>query len=120
TQMISPWAEWDAEVGLSDRRQIEVRPALLFQQMADRIVQVKALHNHDDGVLGLVIETAEQRVGVPLLGIFAGSFRIGVLRLERVINDDEVAAAAGEGRSRSRAGSLRGWSQTPIRCLWHC
>src|SRR5262249_19774733 len=63
TQMIAPWAERDAEVGLSDRWQIEVRPALLFEQMTDKIVQVQALHNHDDGVLGLVIETAEQRVG---------------------------------------------------------
>jgi hypothetical protein len=62
-EVISRWAERDAEFGLSDRWQIEVRPALLFQQMADKIVQVKALHNHDDGILGLVIETAEQRPG---------------------------------------------------------
>ena len=80
-----------------NRRQIEVRPAVLLQQMADKIVHVQALHDHDDGVLALVVQTAKQRVRVPLLGAFARRFRIGVLRLQRIVDDDEVAAAAGEG-----------------------
>ena len=94
-----------------NRRQIEVRPAVLLQQMANEIVDMEALHDHDDGVLGLVVETGEQRVGVPLLGTFACCFRIGILRLHGIVDDDEVAAAAGEraaDRGRQPVASERG------------
>jgi hypothetical protein len=36
--MRARWAEWDAMFRLRNRRQIEVRPAVLFQQVADQIV----------------------------------------------------------------------------------
>ena len=60
---------------------------------------------------GLVVETGEQRVGVPLLGTFACRFRKGILRLHGVVDDDKVAAAAGErpaDRGRHTVASERG------------
>jgi hypothetical protein len=83
----------------------------LLQQMADKIVHVQALHDHDDGVLALVVQTAKQRVRVPLHGTFAHRLRMGVLRLLGIVDDDEVAAAAREGapnRGRQPVSPSRG------------
>src|SRR6516164_4076555 len=90
-------ANWNLMLRFCNRRQIEVRPAFLLKKMTNKVTQVQPLHDYDDGVVGLVVQAAEQRVRVPLLGPFASGFRIGILWLERIVDDNEVAAAAGEG-----------------------
>jgi hypothetical protein len=35
--------------------------------MTDKVVGMQPLHDHDDGVVDLVVQAAEQRVRVPLL-----------------------------------------------------
>ena len=96
-QMEASLTKWNLMFCFGNRRQIEVGPALLLKKMTDKVVQVQALHHHKDGVANLIVQTAEQRVGVPLLGAFAGGLRMGILRLERIVYDNEVAAAAGQG-----------------------
>ncbi len=56
---------------------------------------------------GLIVEAAEQGVAVPLLDVEPARFGMRVGRLHRVVDDEEVAAAAGERarRSRWRGGS---------------
>src|SRR5215472_5310157 len=97
TQMEASRTNWNLMFCFCNRWQIEVCPAFLLKEMTNKVVQVQALHDHDDGVVNLIVQTAEQCVRVPLLGAFAGCLRIGILRLERIVNDNEVAAAASEG-----------------------
>src|SRR5882724_13052402 len=70
--------------------------------MTDKIINVQALHNHHDAILHLVVQTAEQCVRIPLYGTFPFSLRVGVLRFRRIVNDDEIAAAAGERPTNGR------------------
>ena len=82
---------------IRDRWQIENLPFIgLAQQKACQIVDVNALHYDDDCSRPLVVETGQQRIDVPLVSCRPLSFRHGVIRLERVIDDDDVAAAAGQ------------------------
>src|SRR6516164_3653354 len=81
TQMKAPWANRDLMFCFSNGWQIEMRPAFLLEQMSDQVVHMQPLHDHDDGVVILVIETADQSVGIPLLEVVARQLRIGVLRL---------------------------------------
>src|SRR6516165_7161029 len=97
TKMEASLTNWNLVLRFCNRWQIEVCPAFLLKKMTNKVTQVQPLHDYDDGVGGLVVQAAEQRVRVPLLGAFAGCFRIGILRLERIVDDNEVAAAAGEG-----------------------
>jgi hypothetical protein len=53
----------------------EVPPAM-FQKVTDRVVQTETVHDQDNAGLNLVAQGAEQLVRVPLLGTFAGCFRI--------------------------------------------
>ena len=50
-QMRARGAQRNALFAFRNRRQIEVHPALLLQQMADEIVDVEPLHDDYDGVL---------------------------------------------------------------------
>jgi hypothetical protein len=67
TPMPKCWTNWDLMFRFSNRRQIKVRPAVLLQEMTDKVVGMQPLHDHDDGVVDLVVQAAEQRVRVPLL-----------------------------------------------------
>ena len=51
---------------LRDRREVQMPPAVLLQQMTDQIVWMQALHDDDNRTFRLVIEPRQQRVGVPL------------------------------------------------------
>ena len=104
-------AQGNALFAFRNRRQVEVHPALLLQEMPDEIVGMEPLHDHHDGVLRLVVEPGEQGVAVPLLVSFTCRLRAGILRLHGIVNDDQVAAAARErpaGRSRQTVAPERG------------
>ena len=61
--MRAPRAEGNEVFRFRNRRQIEVRPATLLQKVADQSVKMQMRHDDDDGILGLGVETGEQRVG---------------------------------------------------------
>jgi len=42
--------------GFSNRRDIEVVPATFLQQDADKVIDVEALHDHNDRVFAFEIE----------------------------------------------------------------
>jgi hypothetical protein len=47
---------------------------LLLEHVADKIILMQALHDQDDSAMLLVIQTAIERIVVPLIGILALSF----------------------------------------------
>src|ERR1700729_3283669 len=65
-----------------------------------------ALHNNQDGPAPLIVEPRDQRVLEPFIGAVALDLRIGVIRLQRVVDDNEVAAAAGESAA-DRSGQTK-------------
>jgi hypothetical protein len=78
-------------------------PVLLTEHVADEVVLVQPLHDDDNGAATLVVEPAVKRVIVPLVG--GSSLRVGerLLRLQRIVDDDDVGApssqhASGRGR----------------------
>jgi hypothetical protein len=56
-----------------------------------------SLHDNDDRAASLVVETRRQRVPEPFIGGIALRLGIGVVRLQRVIDDDDVAATTSQG-----------------------
>ena len=57
---------------------------------------MQTLHDENDGAVDLVVEAAEQRVAVPLLALEAAGFGLRVSGLHRVVDNEDVAAAAGQ------------------------
>ena len=84
-------------------RQVEVLPTTLTKQMTGKVVLVQALHDHDDGAVLLVVEARHQGAGIPVDHPLAGRLRHRLFGLERIVDDDEVGAAAGE-RAADRGG----------------
>ena len=64
--------------------------------MADGIVFVQPLHDQDDGTTALVVLPAVESVIVPVVGGL--SLRVGerLLRLQRIVDQDDVGTAFGE------------------------
>lgn len=58
---------------------------------------MESLHHHDDCAVDLVIQPRQQRVLVPLYGFLPDGFGLCILGLDRIIDNDDVAASAGEG-----------------------
>ena len=71
-------------------------PGLLLQHMADEIFLMQSLHDDHHAAVGLVIETAEQGVVVPVVDGLSAGFRQGFIWFQGVVDDDEVTAAAGQ------------------------
>jgi hypothetical protein len=44
--------------------------------MAHEVVHMQPLHDHDNGVVVLIVQSAEQSVGIPLFDAVARQFRI--------------------------------------------
>ena len=86
-----------------DRRQPQQRPAALLQQVAGEVVLVHALHDQHHRGRGRVVEARHHRAVEPLVDPPPLGVRGGVHRLDRVVDDDQVAAAAGE-RAADRGG----------------
>src|SRR4051812_12395271 len=76
-----------------DRREVKVFPAALFQKMTHKIIDVEPLHDEDDGVLGLVVEPAEQCVANPQNGTFTYRLRHSILGFHRIIDNQEATSA---------------------------
>ena len=49
-------------LGLRNGGQVEVGPATLFQQVANQVVHVQALHGDHDGVRDLIVEARASKV----------------------------------------------------------
>src|SRR5271169_5163377 len=69
----------------------------LAQQKAGQIVHVDALHDDDDRAGSLVVEARQQRVREPLVRIGSLCSREGVIGLQRIVDNDDVAASTGKG-----------------------
>ncbi|WP_159079777.1 hypothetical protein [Methyloceanibacter sp. wino2] len=82
-------------VRLCNGRKPQLGPAVLFEQMADEVVHMQALHHHDDGIVCLAVEARDEGVGLPLLEVFSRVLGVRILRFHRVIDDEQVASAAG-------------------------
>ena len=65
-----------------------------------------ALHNNQDGPPPFVIEPGDQCVLEPFIGAIALDLRIGVVRLQGVVDDNEVAATAGQSAA-DRSGQTK-------------
>src|SRR5882757_5298023 len=98
-------------VSFGDRRKAENLPGFLREDVADGIVFVQPLHDHDDGTTALVVLPAVESVIVPLVGGL--SLRVGkrLLRLQGIIDQDDVGTASrehatgGSGEPVALAGS---------------
>jgi hypothetical protein len=50
--------ERDDLLSFSDGRQVKLAPPSLLEQMSYEIVDMQALHDHDNGILGLAVEAS--------------------------------------------------------------
>ena len=85
-----------ALIPLGDRGQNEVVPPRPGREMAGQIVLVQPLHDQQDAALLLVVQPAEQGGVEPLVDPDPGRVRERLVRLERVVDDDQVGASAGQ------------------------
>jgi hypothetical protein len=83
-------------IDLGDRWKRDDLPPFLPQDMAYEIVLVQALHDDHDRAPPLVIEAGIERAVKPFVSGDATGFQRGVAGLERIVDDDEIRAAAGE------------------------
>ena len=65
-----------------------------------------ALHDNEDASGPFVVEPGDQGVLEPFIGAIALDVRIGVIRLQGVVNDDEVAAPASQSAA-DRSGKTK-------------
>ena len=87
----------DLLVLFGDRGQVEMAPATIPQQLAREVVLVEALHDENDGAASLVIEAGQKRRPIPVVDGTPGLLRLSVVSLHRIIDDDDIGAATGEG-----------------------
>jgi hypothetical protein len=78
--------------------------------MTDEVALVQALHYDDDRIVLLVVEPGNQRCAILLDVPRASRIGHGIGRLERVIDDDHISAAAGQ-----RTAHGGGQTRTPLR-----
>ena len=103
-------AERNTAVGLGDRGKVEMLPTPLLDQMASKIVRVQALHHHYDRAFGFVVKPRKKGAGEPLFLRLTRAFRVRILWFERVVDNDQVAAATGQcatdrgGQARAAGG----------------
>ncbi len=83
-------------VGFGDCREAHHLPRLLLEHVADQVVLVQPLHDDDDGSPAFVVEPAVEGVGVPIIGGIPSRLGERLLRLQRVIDQNQVGAAPGQ------------------------
>src|ERR1700731_161335 len=81
---------------LRDRRKIQDLETALLLQVADEIVLMHPLHDHDDTRRCLVIAARKQGGTIPFDDSRPHGLRHGVAKLERIIDDDQVSPEPGE------------------------
>jgi hypothetical protein len=93
-------AQWSLDrvafVLLGNRRKGDHLPRLMFEHVPDKVILVEPLHDQNDAAAVLVIEATEQAVVVPFVDRLALRIREGLIGLEGIIDDNDVAAAAGQ------------------------
>jgi len=83
-------------LGFGDRWKAHDLPRLLAEHVADQIILVQALHGDDDGAVALVVLLAVEGVVEPLVGGLPLGVGERLLRLQWIVNQDDVGAAPGQ------------------------
>src|SRR5450759_719527 len=78
----------------------------MFLNVGDKIVFMQALHDDDNSPIFLAVEAAARSVVIPFLQGPAAGFRQGVVRLKRVVDNDDVRSAAREDTTYGRRKSI--------------
>jgi hypothetical protein len=84
-------SELDDGVAGRDCRQDDLVPSP-FNQHAGQVVLVRTLGHDEDLATGLEIEARYQHAGEPMFGVISGVFRIGVVGLQGIVDNDSVSA----------------------------
>src|ERR1700724_294760 len=82
---------------LRDRWKIQDLETALLLQVADEIVLMHPLHDHDDTRRCLVIAARKQGGTVPFNDSRPHGLRHGIAKLERIVDDDQEYPAPCEG-----------------------
>jgi len=85
-----------AFVLLGNHREGDHLPRLMFEHVPDKVVLVEPLHDQNDAAGLLVIEATEQGVVVPFVDRLALRIGESLVGLERIVDDNEVAATTGQ------------------------
>ena len=83
-------------VFLGDGRETQQPPASLLHNVPDQVVLMQPLHDDDDAARILIIEPAVQGVVVPGIRSVALRFRQRFIRLQWIVDDDEIRTAPGQ------------------------
>ena len=83
-------------VGGCNRRQVEMEPATLFQQMAGQVIDMEPLHDDDDRILALVVESRGKGVAEPVFQRCAHLRRHRISRLLWIVDYDQRSTSSGE------------------------
>jgi hypothetical protein len=94
TVMESPIADWNPFFLERDGGNVKDSPIMAILAPAEIIV-VQTLHHDDDRASLLVIQPRVERIFEPCIDVLALDVRGSIRRFERVINDHNMAAAAG-------------------------
>src|SRR5450755_581755 len=84
---------------LGDCRKANDPPLALLHHVSDQVILMQALHDNDDAAGALVIESAVKSVVVPLIYRRPLGVGEGLIRLQSVVYDNEVRAAASQNAS---------------------
>jgi hypothetical protein len=84
------------DVVLQDHRATALAPEELRRHQLAAIVHVNALHDDDDRAGAFVVEAGQQGVLEPFVGRIAFGLGIAVVGLQRIVDNDQIAAAAGQ------------------------
>src|SRR6266576_6947500 len=64
--------------------------------MADEVILMQPLHDYDDRAPLLVVEPRQEGMVIPIVDCLTPGFRQRLVWLERIVDDDQVPAAAGQ------------------------
>jgi hypothetical protein len=81
---------------LCQRSERQNVPFLALLNMRHEIVSMEPLHHDNDGTPIQAVESAAQSVVVPSIHSFTARVRSRFIRLERIVNNDDVGSATGE------------------------
>ena len=100
-------------VDLGDGGKVEDLPFIgLAGHEAGQVIHVDALHDDNDRPGALIVETRQQGVLEPFVGRIAPGLGIGIVGLQRIVDNDQIAAAASK-----RAADRGRQSKSPRRQL---
>src|SRR5450631_1920520 len=78
----------------------------MFLNVGDKIVFMQALHDDDNSPIFLAVEATTRSVVIPVIHGPAAGFRQGVVRLQWVVDNDDVRSAAREDTTYGRRKSI--------------